>query len=305
MSKDSFIFYVGDKDKNRYVIRLDPDRYIEEYKDNKKYYFDKLAKTRIPAEVFEIILEELIIQPIRKPNVKLSELYSVILQARERVKRTLLSGFEFDDAMMPSEDLLKRHLNTKMNMLILYVDIVGSTKLSQDLNPDRLAILIKIFAQEMSYLISAYNGYVLKYAGDSVIAFFPLQDDPKIVCKDTVNCARSMINIVRYAINPVLVDNGYPNLEIKIGIDVGENQIVSIGKSLDIIGYTMSIAAKIAELAKAWEIVIGRWVYDDLDDEMKRLFKKVKISKDVWNYKDSKKGEYYSLYALKKRLIVN
>jgi hypothetical protein len=65
----------------------------------------------------------------------------------------------------------------------------------------------------------------------------------------------------------------------------------------------MSIAAKIVEFAKAWRIIIGKWVYDALDDDMKRLFKKAKISKNLWNYRDSKEGKYYPLYILEKRIV--
>lgn len=300
--KDSLIFYI-EKGDNSYVIRLDPDRYNEVYKDGKRYYHDKLSNSIIPEDVFKIMLDELTTQPIRNVKVTLKELYATILQVRERVSRSL-KNLEFDSAIMPSDEFLKRYLNDRMRMVVLYVDIVGSTKLSERLDTTRLAVLIKVFAQEMSYLISAYNGYILKYAGDCVISFFPiLSDNIDKVSRDAVNCARAMINIVRYAINPVLLNNGYPELQVKIGIDLGENQIISIGKSLDIIGYTMSIAAKIAELASAWSIIIGKWVYDALDQDMKQLFKQAKISKSVWNYRDSREGEYYSLYTFQKRIV--
>ncbi len=299
--KDSLIFRISNGQS--YIIKLDPTRYVERYKDNKRYYYDKITKTFIPEEVFMIMLEELITQPIKSPKVTFAEICSTLLQVRERISNTLSRGFEFDEAIMPSDDILKNHLNTKMNMIILYVDIVGSTTLSQSLSADKLAILIKIFAQEMSYLVTAYNGYILKYAGDSVIAFFPIIDKSNEVAKNAVNCARSMINIVHYALNPVLIKYNYPEIKVKIGIDLGENQIISIGKRLDIIGYTMSITAKIVEFAKAWNVIIGEWVYDSLDNEMKSLFKEAKISKKLWNYKDSKEGKDYHLYILQKRVI--
>jgi class 3 adenylate cyclase len=299
--RDSLIFHISNGQS--YVIKLDPTRYVEKYKDNKRYYYDKVTKTFIPEEVFTIMLEELITQPIKSPKVTFAEICSTLLQVRERISNTLSRGFEFDEAIMPSDDILKKHLNTKMSMIILYVDIVGSTTLSQSLSADKLAILIKIFAQEMSYLVTAYNGYILKYAGDSVIAFFPIIDKINEVAKNAVNCARSMINIVHYALNPVLIKYNYPEIKVKIGIDLGENQIVSIGKRLDIIGYTMSITAKIVDFARAWNVIIGEWVYNSLDNEMRSLFKEAKISKKLWNYKDSKEGKDYHLYILQKRAI--
>jgi class 3 adenylate cyclase len=162
------------------------------------------------------------------------------------------------------------------------------------LSADKLALLIKVFVQEMSYLIAAYNGYVLKYAGNT-----------SIQCIRAVNCARSMLTITRYAINPVLRENGYPMLRIKIGIDVGENKIVRIGSSLDLLGYTMSITAKIVELAKAWRVVIGKWVYDALPLDVKSMFRELKLSKDEWDYRDSREGKYYNLYIMKRARRLN
>ncbi len=167
---------------------------------------------------------------------------------------------------------------------------------------DRLASLIKVFTQEMSYLIAAYHGYVLKYAGDCVIAFFPVKD-PSTQCGRAVNCARSMLAITRCAINPVLKEYGYPELKIKIGIDVGENQIV--GGTLDLLGYTMSITAKIVGLARAWSIVIGKWVYDALPKDIKSMFRELRLSKEVWDYRDSKEDKYYNLYIMKKTRSLN
>jgi len=167
---------------------------------------------------------------------------------------------------------------------------------------DKLATLIKVFVQEMSYLVSAYHGYVLKSAGDSVIAYFPAGANLAEVCSSAINCARAMINITKHALNLVLAEEGYPELEIKIGMDIGENQIVRLGGMVDLLGYTMSIAAKIVELAGPWQIIVGKWIYDDLPKPLKRLFRKLRLSPELWNYKDSKEGRFYSLYLLEEKI---
>ena len=40
----------------------------------------------------------------------------------------------------------------------------------------RLATIIQAFTQEMSMLIQAYGGYILKYVGDAILAFFVVPD---------------------------------------------------------------------------------------------------------------------------------
>ena len=66
-----------------------------------------------------------------------------------------------------------------MNLVILHIDLVGSTKMSLSLPIERLTTIIRFFAQQMSLIVSMYGGYVLKYIGDAVLAFFVVEDDSK------------------------------------------------------------------------------------------------------------------------------
>ena len=61
----------------------------------------------------------------------------------------------------------------EINTAVLYVDIVGSTKIATSLSSEELSGLIKVFSEEMSVVASKHAGFVLKYAGDAVVAFFP------------------------------------------------------------------------------------------------------------------------------------
>ncbi|MEM1942225.1 MAG: adenylate/guanylate cyclase domain-containing protein [Candidatus Nitrosocaldus sp.] len=292
----------GREDRFELVIRLDPRRYERKIVNGERGYLDNHTNTFISEDALKLIFDEMIKQPIQDMDYEVrnkKDLYSSIIESQTRVKKILKDGLRFDSTITPSEKYLERHINMKMDVIVLYADIVDSTGMSMSLPADRLANLIKAFMQEMSYLIAAYHGYVLKYAGDCVIAFFPVGNDAGEACARVVNCAIAMLNITRYAINQVLKEYGYPELRIKIGIDLGENQIVRLGGTLDLLGYTMSITAKIVELAKPWQIVVGKWVYDALPDNFKQSLKELRLSKHAWNYRDSKEGKYYNLYVLR------
>src|ERR671913_212064 len=113
---------------------------------------------------------------------------------------------EFNISMMEeAQNILEKYAKSKVTFVILHIDIVGSTAMSMALPVDRLATIIQTFTQEMSLIIAAYGGYVLKYIGDSVLAFFPVNlDDKHLPCVNAVNCAQSMIKIIRQGINPIL-----------------------------------------------------------------------------------------------------
>lgn len=288
----------GRESKVQFTVRLDPKRYEKKTVNGEKGFFDKAERIFVPEAVFRILMEEMTMQPIQSAESTIEELYTYILESQTRVRRAIMQGLKFETAIVPSERYLEEHLNTKLNVVVLYVDIAGSTSMGMLLPADKLAIVIKIFVQEMSYLVSGYHGYVLKYAGDSVIAYFPATTNLAEVCANAVNCARSMLSIIEHALNPVLEEGGYPQLKVKIGIDVGENQIVRLGGNVDILGYTMSIVGKIIELAEPGQIIIGKWVYDTLSGPLKKLFTRLKLSPEVWNYRDSKESRFYSLYSL-------
>ena len=222
---------------------------------------------------------------------------------------------EFNISMVEeAQNVLEKYAKSKVTFVILHIDIVGSTAMSMTLPVERLATIIQTFTQEMSLIIAAYGGYVLKYVGDSVLAFFPVNlEDKYLPCVNAANCAHSMIKIVSAGLNPILNEYDYPEMAVRVGIDMGDNVVVQYGwgtrlstvqdkqevKKLhfDILGYTISIAAKMTTFAKDNQIVIGQFVYDMLDDSQKSTFKVLPIGSKVWNYVSNSTGEIYGLYG--------
>jgi adenylate cyclase len=162
----------------------------------------------------------------------------------------------------------------------------------------------------MSLLIEAYGGYILKYIGDAILAFFTVNiiDDLYLSCGNPVNCARSMIKIVKQGINPILDQNGYPEMSVRIGIDVGgQNAVLQYGWDIirksdnnkhkqlmkkphyDIIGYTIGVTVKMTRLAKPNRFIIGQLVYDALDEKQKSVFELSNVG--------SRTGVTYSVYS--------
>jgi adenylate cyclase len=238
------------------------------------------------------------------------DLDKAISMAQQRVWKALKVESRFDISTEETYEILAKYSKSKIMLVILHIDLVGSTRLSSDLPADRLAAIIQAFIQEMSITISAYGGFVLKYVGDAILAFFLANDDKYLPCVNAVNCARSMIRIIREGINPILNQYDYAEMNVRIGIDLGENVVVQYGwdtfnvegKKLkrphfDILGYTINIATKMTTLAKPDQIVIGQIVYDFLDDRQKSTFHRLQISPDVWGYMSDYSGGIYPLYG--------
>jgi adenylate cyclase len=224
-----------------------------------------------------------------------------VAQTQERLSRALKRRYQYESNLKPAQEFLLAHVNSKIPLVIMYADLVGSTKMSMTLPVDKMVTIIRAFLYEMSYIVQSHKGYVLKYVGDAVIAFFPSIHDKLLACDMAVRCAKSMITITKKGINQILHQYDYAELKVKIGLDEGENVIVQYGHDksslIDILGYSMSISAKITSLSYPNTITIGEDVYSTLSPQMRLKFKEVKFSIEHWKYVNSQTGQLYKLYA--------
>ena len=225
-------------------------------------------------------------------------------QISARVLHTIQHGLEFDLTTEHSKHLLKRHVNSNTMMVILFVDINGSTQMSFTLPPVKFATIVQIFSQESRLAIKGHGGYVLKYVGDSVIGIFPAEFDRKKACENALSCAKSILSIVRECINPALSDSNLPVIKLKIGLDCGLSLVILYGKNIDkapidLVGPCISIASKITSAALPNQILAGQSVYNVFtsDGLFRNKFTNIKLPYDKWNYIDKSSGNIYELYS--------
>jgi adenylate cyclase len=157
----------------------------------------------------------------------------------------------------------------------MYADLVGSTKMGMTLPVDKLVTIIRAFSHELSSVVENYDGYVLKYVDDAVIAFFAPGPNIYLTYDEALRSAKSMIDVMTNRINPVLNKHDYPDLYVKIGIDSGESVVVQYAydksSQIDLLGYTMNIAAKITSLTSPNKVSIGENVYKFLHPEVQTV----------------------------------
>ena len=255
---------------------------------------------------------------------------SVIKDSQIRMWKALKARPEFRISLSETQTILEKFIESKVNLVILHIDLVDSTKMSMTLSIDKLSAIIRAFAEETSSIISMYGGYVLKYVGDAVLAFFVIEDEPNtdgenkknitnvdvvtpysLQSSNVISCAYSMIQVIHRGINPILNQYDYPELKVRIGIDFGEIGVVQYGididkldgkailtrPHIDMIGPTISIAVKMTSIAKPDQIVIGQNLYDMLEDAQKKTFKRISGISSVWNYANKISEGRYNLYG--------
>lgn len=234
-----------------------------------------------------------------------TSILSVITECKARTLRLLKDPNRkeyFSSNIESSDAFLRSHLDSKANLVVLYADLVGSTHMSTVLGLRDLTTILQIFIQEMSIIAVKNHGYILKYVGDAVIVYFPIVDDNfSLASNSAISCALNMVLVVEQGINPILEEFGFPRLQIKIGIDSGENAIVEYAFNIrnshvDIIGYPMNIAAKITSLAPPNHLAIGITTYRHLDSNVERRLRKMGL--ENIEYIDYQTGDAYNILSL-------
>jgi len=235
-----------------------------------------------------------------KSNEKTIDSETMIQETQKRIWSSLKKGIEYAATVDRSDAYLRKHVHEKQKMVVMYVDLVGSTDITLTLPEEKVAIIISSFAQEMAFAIKAHDGFVLKFVGDAVIGYF-VHTSELMAADNAVSCAKSMLRIIEEGINPILNQYDYPDLFVKIGVDFGANMIVRYGSDpekshVDILGPAMNIAAKIQGKAKPQEILIGKDVYTRIHPSVQKEFLKKSWNEGEWKYHSKETGELYPVY---------
>jgi adenylate cyclase len=218
------------------------------------------------------------------------EIQSLFAGTKTRVLGSLEKKVQPSINAETSDAFLREHIGSSLKLVVLYADLVGSTLMTRNLSVDKLATIIQIFTQEMSFVVTRSGGKVLKFVGDEIIAYFPIDVYYSPSCNAAIDCSYSMIIMLEKAINPVISVHGYDGLRLKVGIDTSEHSVIHyvIGEKsyLDILGYGISMAAKLSSLAKSDEVIISHAIYTGMHSSLRKTFSELELDPRIWKYID-------------------
>jgi adenylate cyclase len=281
---------------------------------------DELMQTKndFVIEHDEMVAYETLIQAVQMANMHQWQEFVCLLERSMKEEESMAYWYKihtpliFDNlwpkiihsSIRRGQRFLLNHIGSKIPLIIIYADLVGSTGMSMTLPVDNLVTIIRAFTHQISHVIDSHDGYVLKYVGDAVISFFPapINKDKYSTSGLSVESGKLMINVVKEEINTIFKRYGYPELFTKIGIDAGENAIIQYGfeqlSPIDMLGYSMNIAAKITSLTGANKISIGENVYKSLDPNTQNEFHEILLPDNRWKYINYGTDKPYKVYTL-------
>ena len=151
-------------------------------------------------------------------------------------------------------------LGERRHLTVLFSDLVGSTEISAQLDPEEFRELVADYHRAAAEAITRFGGYVAKYLGDGVMAYFGW---PEAHDNDAERAARAGLAILEgvAALNIRTTKSERPKLSVRIGIDTGNVVIGKGGGSeSEVFGDAANIAARVQSAADQDAVIVTRAV---------------------------------------------
>ena len=140
---------------------------------------------------------------------------------------------------------------------VMFCDLVGSTSLAANLDPEDWRNLVGSYLDAASAAVTSLGGHVLKKLGDGLMALFGY---PRAQENDGERAVRAGLAIQRALadLNARNVATGAPELSARIGLESGR---VVVNSSGEVYGEAPNVAARVQGAAAPGEIWITRGVH--------------------------------------------
>lgn len=207
----------------------------------------------------------------------ISELYELrdAVKAMEKI-RALNEQLELRNKLLNetfgrflSDEIVRRLLDTpdglamggkKQELTVMMSDLRGFTAMSEKMNAHDLVTMLNHYLGEMTEIIQKHSGTIIEFIGDGIMALFgaPVESDksPSHAVAAAVEMQARMEEVNRWN-----EQNGYPELEMGIGINTGDMIVGNIGSEkrtkYGVCGSNVNLCGRIESYTTGGQIIIS------------------------------------------------
>ena len=149
----------------------------------------------------------------------------------------------------------------------MFSDLSGYTAISEKLDPEELKQIMSRIFGEIAQVVTKYEGFIEKFVGDAVIAFFGVprahEDDPI----RAVRVAREIHELID-AISPEVEKRTGKPISMHTGINTGlvvTGEVSTEKGTHGLAGDPINVASRLSGLAKPGEILVGHDTYQQAE----------------------------------------
>ncbi len=246
--------------------------------DKLKPIFNQLFSQKVPEELLKKSHYEVFHKFANKTET------DSLMPAKEQL-RTLFgkTGNSFSNTIGAHPDFGDLAENESRNQYVcsLFLDISGSTKLGFKFPLSTVRFYKNAILNSAIEIFQVFDGHIHRLQGDAVFAYFGHKNMKKSdAIINALNAAAIMQSYNKNTLNDFFEENGLEPLQIRIGIDIGDDhQVLWSSYGLDLISEITStsihtdLAAKLQGESPRNNILIGENVYSylDLPDEFLKV----------------------------------
>ena len=168
-----------------------------------------------------------------------------------------------------SDEIVRQLLDTpdglllggkKRMLTIMMSDLRGFTAMSEQMEPQALIAMLNHYLGEMTDIIQHYNGTIIEFIGDGILAIFGAPAPSENHAADAVAAAVAM-QMQMSRINEWNQTRGFPVLEMGIGINTGEVIVGNIGSEkrtkYGVVGSHVNLCGRIESYTIGGQILIS------------------------------------------------
>src|SRR5579863_2978957 len=158
----------------------------------------------------------------------------------------------------------------RQTVAVLFVDIVGFTRMAERLTPEAVVTMLRQFHERMTAQIFACGGTVEKYIGDEIFAVFGLPTPGREDAANALRCADMMLAALDRWNEERQAKDETP-LAIGIGLNYGPAVLGDVGSehsmSFTVIGDTVNTASRLQGLTRtlATPLVVSNAVVEAIN----------------------------------------
>lgn len=148
----------------------------------------------------------------------------------------------------------------RRQLTVMFCDLVGSTTISEQLDPEEMARLLTDYRKTCSKVVEYFGGFIGKFMGDGLLIYFGYPHAQENDPQRAIEASLAIVSAVE-AMNGD-GDGSGPLLRVRIGINTGLVVTGEIGtgglhEKMAIVGDTPNIAARLQNLAKPGTVLMG------------------------------------------------
>ncbi len=145
----------------------------------------------------------------------------------------------------------------RRQLTVMFCDLVGSTALSARLDPEDMREIVGAYHRCCADLITRAGGFVAKYMGDGVLAYFGYPQAHEHDAERAVRAGLALVEAV-----PKLKTAASAPLQVRVGIATGlvvVGDLIGAGAAQEqaVVGETPNLAARLQALAEPGAVVIS------------------------------------------------